>query len=141
MQTRMIPTSKGYKPPITPAVRLQIARELTRAGQAVMAMQQVYPAQRPPVNPKRKPYRRTGTYGRSQRVTLAPSGDAVDVVLYASYRGKPYSSFVGGFETTGPEDERQTADMRGRGWASIERSADKVMPVLEKRIAEILSAP
>jgi hypothetical protein len=102
-----------------------VPRALMRYGLAVGARMARYPSQQPPSNPKRKPYRRTGDYGRYWTApgAVRVSGYTMTLVNRVNHGGRSYGVYVGGpLPGTGP-GFRQAATMTKRGWQSISHVA------------------
>lgn len=112
---------------------------LLQYGHAVAAKMAVYPPQIPPQTVRasvdkrgrvrvrlggasgRKPYRRTGDYGRAWSAPTAVTvrNATVTVVNRVQHGGRSYSVYVGGPKEGPGPGQRQAKVMARRGWVSI----------------------
>jgi hypothetical protein len=126
--------------PNTADVQREIPKALMSYGLAVTARMAKYPAQRPPTDPKRKPYRRTGDYGRYWNAPGAVTvrGNVLTVVNRVQHNGRSYGVYVGGPLPGQGAGFRQARTMTIRGWANISEVAleegRKHRPVLNRAI-------
>jgi hypothetical protein len=117
-----------------------VPKALMSYGFAVTRRMAAYPAQMPPKNPKRKPYRRTGDYGRywSAPGAVRVTGYTLTVVNRVVHKGVSYGVYVGGPIPGQGAGFRQAAEMRRRGWPSISTVAREEgrthRPVLNRAI-------
>lgn len=117
-----------------------VPKALMSYGLAVTARMARYPAQRPPANPKRRPYRRTGDYGRFWNAPGAVTvrGNVLTVVNRVQHRGRSYGVYVGGPLPGRGAGFRQAMTMTSRGWPSISQVAleegRKYRPVINRAI-------
>jgi hypothetical protein len=126
--------------PSTAAVQHEIPKVLMAYGLAVTAQMAKYPAQRPPANPKRRAYRRTGDYGRFWNAPGAVTvrGYTLTVVNRVQHGGRSYGVYVGGPLPGHGAGFRQALTMTSRGWPSISNvaraTARKYRPVLNRAV-------
>lgn len=120
----------------------QVERALMLYGLAVGARMAQYPAQIPPIssNPRRRPYRRTGDYGRfwSSPGAVRVTGNSVTLVNRVQHNGRSYGVYVGGPVPGEGAGKRQAKIMARRGWPNISavarEEARKFRPILNRAI-------
>ncbi len=119
--------------PTKPIVQLAVleshlAAELNSFVTAVEDRMATYPRQQP----TKSGYRRTGTLMRSWSVVRARMrGGALVAQVGSNANIAPYNELV--------EGERQTREMRRRGWPRVMDVAKELWPSVEARIRRILA--
>ncbi len=78
-----------------------------------------YPAQKPPTDPTRKAYKRTGSLGRSwsRESGIVGQGRTLTARVISAPGTAPYNIHVVG-PKTGPKGKRQRQEMARRNWTS-----------------------
>lgn len=112
-----------------------VSQFVSFTGELVNVMAKYPPAQpwkrRPPKTGPRAGGRRTGNLGRNWRGKWAPNyGEVSNPVAYAGH--------VQGYRS-GPKGDRQTANMRSRGWQRVDEEGRRVWRKYERRIKRILT--